>query len=169
MLGTTRSAFGVRPKMPRHTSWSATRAGRSSDVDPVDPRNLRIAGQVLGGWPILAGADHRPRDRLIRELADGLADRRRALQRRVEAEEHDAQARRRLRGGAATDPEPAVGRADRDRDRLGPVAKWQLLDLFGGVDEDRVGLRGRGPIDGAEHTDERGPTIQAAVLEGVGQ
>ena len=138
-------------------------------VDPVDPRNVRIAGQALGGWPILADTDHGPRDRLIGELADGLADRRCALQRRVEAEEDHAQPCRRTACGAATDAEPGVGCTDRDRDGLGPVARREPLHLFGRVDEDRVGLRGRGAIDGSEHTDEQGPTIEAAVLEGVRQ
>jgi hypothetical protein len=62
-----------------------------------------------------------------------------------------------------------VGRTDRDDDSFGPVLRWELLDLLGCIYEDCVGLRDRGTVDRPEHMHQRGPTIEAAVLESVGQ
>src|SRR6185312_5163195 len=108
-------------------------------LDPVEPLDRgRVAGEVLGPRELLAAPRHREAHlRRVRvEEPDRLADHGRALERRVDPEEDDANRAFFARLGLV---EPLRRRPDVDREGLRADRLGQELAVPFGVDEDEVG------------------------------
>ena len=137
-------------------------------LDPVDPlHGGRVAGELFRVREILAAAGHREAHLLgvgIEE-PDRLADHGRALERRVDPEEDDADGALRTRLGLV---EPLLRRADVDGEGLRADRLGQELAVPLGVDEDEVGGANRGLVDAVERGElrlEGRPAVDRRVLE----
>ena len=142
--------------------------GELVPLDPVDPLDgRRIAGELLRAREVLAAAGHREAHlgRVGVEEPDRLADHGRALERRVDPEEDDAQRTLRARLGLV---EPLLRRPDVDDEGLRADRLGQELAVPLGVDEDEVGGADGGLVDAVEHGElglEGRPAVDRRVPE----
>ncbi len=149
-------------------SCSKTSAGELVALDPVDPlHGGRVAGELFRVREILAAAGHREAHLLgvgIEE-PDRLADHGRALERRVDPEEDDADGALRTRLGLV---EPLLRRADVHGEGLRADRLGQELAVPLGVDEDEVGSAHCRLVDAVERGElrlEGRPAVDRRVLE----